>query len=123
MIQCIRVYRVAVESAEAFVAAMRGANLWRELSRQMSMSSGLIAVDLLRSQALGSVYISIEFWHSEEAYRAAEKSAAYAVYVGLLSQLAISWASLGTFSFPPALEDQERPQAVPMESMRRWKDD
>jgi hypothetical protein len=50
MIQCIRVYRVAVENAKAFVAAMRGANLWRELSRQMSMSPGLIGADLLRAK-------------------------------------------------------------------------
>ena len=63
MIQCIRVYRVAVENENAFVAAMRDANLWRELSRHMP--PGLIAADLLRSRALGSLYISIEFWHSE----------------------------------------------------------
>ncbi|MGA3132112.1 MAG: antibiotic biosynthesis monooxygenase family protein [Terracidiphilus sp.] len=122
MIQCISVYRVAVENAKAFVAAVRGANLWRELSRQMSMSPGLIAADLLRSKALGSLYISIEFWHSEEALREAENSAAHTVYELLLSQLTVSWTSLGTFSFPPTLEDQERSRGLPMESMSRLKE-
>ena len=121
MIQCIRVYRVAIENAKAFVAAVRGANLWRELSRQMSISPGLIGADLLKSQASGSLYISIEFWHSEEAYRAAEKSSAYPVYVLLLSQLTISWTSIGIFSFPPTLEDQEFPEEAPTESMCRLK--
>ncbi len=111
MIQCIRVYRVAVENANAFVAAMRDANLWRELSRHMP--PGLIAADLLRSRALGSLYISIEFWHSEEAYREAQRSAEYAMFIRLLNELTLATYDLGTFSFPPGVENQEFERVPP----------
>jgi len=99
MIHAIRLYFVAPQNSYAFIEALRDGGLWRESVRHLY--PGLIGFDLLRSRTVPAIFVSIEFWVSEEAYRAASNSPAMPVLARFLKNLGVACVDLGAFSFPP----------------------
>lgn len=84
--------------------------LYRELTRQLQ--PGLIAIDLLRSLEVETAYVTQEFWLSEEAYRFAQKAPAQSVLTRLLRNMTLCSLDLGTFNFPPRMENDQQWQNV-----------
>lgn len=99
MIHVIRLYFVAPRNAQAFITALRDGGPWCESIRRLC--PGLIGTDLLRNRTVPSVFVSIEFWVSEDAYCAAWNSHATSVLAKFLKNLGVACVDLGAFSFPP----------------------
>jgi heme-degrading monooxygenase HmoA len=110
LIHVFRLYVVAPEKVSAFISMFRDGGLYRELTRHLQ--PGLIAIDLLRSLELKTVFITQEFWVNEEAFRAAQNAPAQSVLVRLLHNMSLSCMDLGPFVFPPRMESDHQWQNV-----------
>jgi hypothetical protein len=82
MIHAVRFNLVAPEKVCAFTAMFHYGGLYRELTRHLQ--PGLIAIDLLHSLELDAAFVTLEFWLSVEAYRAAQNAPAQSVLIKLL---------------------------------------
>jgi hypothetical protein len=110
LIHVIRFYVVAPEKVSAFISMFSDGGIYRELTRHLQ--PGLIAIDLLCSLELKSAFISHEVWLFEEAYRFAQKSPGQSVLTRLLRNMTLCSLDLGTFNFPPRMEDDQQWQNV-----------
>jgi heme-degrading monooxygenase HmoA len=110
MIHAVRFYIVAPEKVSAFTAMFHDGGLYRELTRHLQ--PGLIAIELLRSLELKTVFITQEFWLNEEAYQAAQDAPAQSVLIKLLRNMTMSCLDLGPFVFPPRMEIDQQWQEV-----------
>ena len=99
MIHVIRLYLVAPKTSHAFITALRAGGPWCESVRRLY--AGFVGTDLLRNRSVPAVFVSIEFWVSEEDYRAAWGSPATSVLAKFLKNLGVVCVDLGAFSFPP----------------------
>jgi quinol monooxygenase YgiN len=98
VIHVICLYLVDPQNAHTFISFLRD-GLWCESVPQLY--PGLIGTDLLRNSARPDIFLSIEFWTSEEAYRTARYSPATSALASLLKNLGVTRVDLGAFSFPP----------------------
>jgi hypothetical protein len=95
MLYAIRLDDVQTCNTPAFTKIFEREGPWRTLFSQFE---GYIHVDLMQNPSVPSMFLSIEFWTSERAYRSAQGSPTAIECIRSLQHLITAQLALGTFA-------------------------